>query len=176
MFELITEVEADGTWLCHHVDATGAPTFPTTLRVIDTHEWRDNFRRWLNCPDCGTRWRVWTQLHQAKPSVDFPGRDRESGFDRYRHAPINDVHRVIALVWHADPRISVKQFENAWPVDDEGLWFFYVAGERRSRVQIESSFGCCPFIVEGAQCRTGYVVDEVVRYVLDELNTRKASV
>jgi hypothetical protein len=78
---------------------------------------------------------------------------------------------VIELVVHAAPLISVQQLENSWPADDEGLWFFYRLGERFSRVQIESSYGCCPFIVEGSQCRTGNDIDEVVRYVLEELKT-----
>src|SRR5689334_9194419 len=117
MSELVTQIEADNTWLCHHEDAAGAPAAPMVLRLTDTHDWPyfvENGRRWLNCPDCGTRWRVWTQLRVAKPSLLFPVSNPERSYYRYRHAPFRDVYRVIDLVVHAAPLISVEQFENSW--------------------------------------------------------------
>jgi len=60
--------------------------------------------------------------------------------------PIRDAARVIAALKAKHPTLSVRQLEVSHPgADDDGLWFF---AANEIEVQIESSTGMCPFLVE----------------------------
>ena len=58
-----------------------------------------------------------------------------------------DVDVVIALIRERLPEVAVEQLQVKFPADDDGLWFFRLPG-RGVEVQIESSTGECPFLVE----------------------------
>lgn len=60
----------------------------------------------------------------------------------------SQVKQIIALVREVHPEI---RWTRAWvrnpKVDDDGIWFFWFA-EEDGEVQIESSLGVCPFLIE----------------------------
>jgi hypothetical protein len=61
---------------------------------------------------------------------------------------MRDVERIIGLIRTAYPDVQTRQLEVVHPgQDDDGLWFF---SQPRSpfEVQIESSNGMCPFLIE----------------------------
>lgn len=105
-----------------------------------------------------------------KPTVYWIGRDRRPGVYRFRHSPLNDIDSLVSLIRQVEARVTVDQFENAWPADDDGLWTFAVPDGKHAGVQVESPNGRCPILVEGGKCRTGQTIEETARYVLEELN------
>ena len=79
---------------------------------------------------------------------------------------MSDVDRIIELVRAMCPRVRVEQLKVSHPgADDDGLWFFDQP-ESPSQVQIESSTGMCPFLIEtdenDARLKTSSV-EETVR-------------
>jgi hypothetical protein len=61
---------------------------------------------------------------------------------------MRDVDRVIELLRRTYPGVRVRQLEVSHPgTDDDGLWFFEQT-ESEFEVQIESSNGMCPFLIE----------------------------
>jgi hypothetical protein len=81
---------------------------------------------------------------------------------------MRDIDHIIEWLKTEIPGVQVKQLEVTHPgVDDDGLWFITIP-ERAEEVQIESSFGSCPFIIESdfsAELFHGSTVDEVVSIV-----------
>jgi hypothetical protein len=148
----VVKLDDDGTWECRHVGLPGEPHSSTRLRLDQTLELNPGHptsapRRWTNCPDCGTYWRVWVDLRVAKPSIEWSASDAASKHRRYRRAPVLDVDRVIDLVKANLAEVSVVQHHDVWPADDEGVWFFRLP-KVQNNIQIESSTGMCPFFVE----------------------------
>ncbi len=76
-----------------------------------------------------------------------------------------DIDQIIELLRRHIPGVQITQLRVTHPdADDEGLWFLKVPG-RREEVQIESSSGNCPFIIESdlnTDRQYGRSVDEVV--------------
>jgi hypothetical protein len=58
-----------------------------------------------------------------------------------------DLEEVIRRVQERLANMSWQQLTVRWPADDDGLWFFWLAGQP-GEVQIESSNSVCPFLVE----------------------------
>lgn len=59
-----------------------------------------------------------------------------------------DIDRIIAAATAKHPRLRVEQLKVKHPgADDDGLWFFSHP-ESQFEVQLESSYGAFPFIVE----------------------------
>jgi hypothetical protein len=58
-----------------------------------------------------------------------------------------DLEEVIRRVQERLPSMNWQQLTVRWPADDDGLWFFWLPG-LPGEVQIESSYGVCPFLVE----------------------------
>jgi hypothetical protein len=58
-----------------------------------------------------------------------------------------DLDSVIRRVQEQVPLVKWTQAPVEFPADDDGVWFFWIPG-LPGEVQIESSFGVCPFIVE----------------------------
>jgi hypothetical protein len=81
-----------------------------------------------------------------------------------------DVDQIIDTLRARIPDLSVVQMVKFHPPDDDGLWWFRIPNERRD-IQIESSTGNCPFIVEctddksSNDARTGSTPEEVVNMV-----------
>jgi hypothetical protein len=83
-----------------------------------------------------------------------------------------DVQEIITLVQQSNMNIRWTRLWVRHPgADDDGLWFFWIhncPGE----VQIESSFGKCPFIIETDkhnEVATGNSVREVATKILEWL-------
>jgi hypothetical protein len=129
------------------------------------------------CRDCGTVWRVWTDLRVAKPAVEWSA----AGAARpVRRAPVLDIDRVIDLVAADLPDLTVVQHHDAWPADDEGVWFFRLP-DLMTDIQLESSTGMCPFIVEhsgmpsAVDAWTAASVNEAARMVVGYLRAKAAA-
>jgi hypothetical protein len=61
---------------------------------------------------------------------------------------MRDVERIIKQVRELHPSIEVSQLKVLHPgADDDGLWFFRHP-ESPFEVQIESTDGTCPFLIE----------------------------
>ena len=66
------------------------------------------------------------------------------------------------------PGIHIEQLKVKHPgVDDDGLWFIDIQ-DREQQVQIESSEGMCPFLIESDFSNErfyGHTIDEVIATV-----------
>ena len=88
-----------------------------------------------------------------------------------------DIDEIISKVAQALPTSWVRQLEVKYPDDDDGIWFFWLPDVKQN-IQIESSFGMCPFIVETDEqssydARKARTVDEAVSMIVDYLNSKK---
>jgi hypothetical protein len=80
-----------------------------------------------------------------------------------------DLQRIVEGVVGELPDVEWEQLQVSHPADDDGLWFFWRPGQRNNDVQIESSSGACPFLIEtnrDDERRYGYTPDEVVRTIV----------
>jgi hypothetical protein len=84
---------------------------------------------------------------------------------------MRDVDRIIGWVSARLPDVQWQQLKVMFPADDDGLWFFDLPGGRNT-VQIESSSGMCPFVVEHDLTEERYqgdTVEEVSAKVIEWL-------
>jgi hypothetical protein len=83
-----------------------------------------------------------------------------------------EVQQVIARIRLAYHDVKWTRLSVTHPgADDDGIWFFWLPN-RPGGVQIESSFGVCPFLVETDkhnECFTGVSVQEVAEKVVEWL-------
>lgn len=79
-----------------------------------------------------------------------------------------DINHIIDRLKAEIPRVQVTQLQVAHPgADDDGLWFITIPG-RDGEIQIESSHGSCPFLIESDfsdERSQGHTIDEVVSTV-----------
>ena len=79
-----------------------------------------------------------------------------------------DIDRIIERLKAVIPDVHIAQLQVSHPgADDDGLWFIEVPG-RTDKVQVESSNGECPFLIESdlsARKSHGHTVEEVVSTV-----------
>ena len=84
------------------------------------------------------------------------------------HAPQRDIDHIIERLKTEIPGVQVTQLQVTHPgADDDGLWFIRIPS-RAEEVQIESSQGSCPFLIESDfsdERFHGHTVDEVVSTV-----------
>jgi len=89
---------------------------------------------------------------------------------------MRDVDKIISLVLATGPEVKVKQLKVLHPgADDDGLWFFNQP-ESPFEVQIESSNGMCPFLIETDETDarfSGNSVEEVVQILSALLHLSK---
>ncbi len=64
-----------------------------------------------------------------------------------------DIDTVIERVRAMHPDARIEQLKVTHPADDDGLWFFGVAG-RKEDIQIESSTGAAPFLIEHSDMKS----------------------
>jgi hypothetical protein len=80
-----------------------------------------------------------------------------------------DLREIIAGVTGALPDVELEHLQVTHPADDDGLWFFRRRGRSSWDVQIESSSGVCPFLVEtdlDNERRWGQTPEEVVEIIV----------
>lgn len=63
---------------------------------------------------------------------------------------LRDVDAIIERIQGKYPIVSVHQLQAKHKNDDDGLWFFRQPNSRFD-VQIESSSGNCPFLIETSE-------------------------
>ncbi len=80
-----------------------------------------------------------------------------------------DIDQIIQLLRREIPGVEIEQLQVSHPgADDDGLWFIKIAG-RTGEVQIESSSGTCPFVIESdlsSETLHGRSIYEVVGTVM----------
>jgi hypothetical protein len=80
-----------------------------------------------------------------------------------------DIDQNIERLKAEIPGVQIRQLQVNHPgVDDDGLWFITIPS-RSPEVQIESSLGGFPFLIEsdfGPETFQGHTVDEVVSIVM----------
>jgi len=65
-----------------------------------------------------------------------------------------DIDIVLERVRALHPDAKIEQLKVSHPgVDDDGIWFFGIRGEKRE-IQIESSTGAAPFVIEHDEMKT----------------------
>lgn len=179
----------DGTWLCEHMDVEEKPVPPTQLNVAEA-QWESpdapvssgwsRVRR-LQCPDCGTYWRIWEHLRVAKHYTGWTG-TRQSLIaspdfvPRYHRAQVRDIDRIIAAVREVFPDVLVTQYCFILPSSDDGLWNLFLREDLSNDISLESPGGHCPFIIETDELssyavRRANTVEEAVAMVLDHLKS-----
>jgi hypothetical protein len=76
-----------------------------------------------------------------------------------------DIDQISELLRREMPGVEITQLQVTHPgADDDGLWFVRVPG-KNGEVQIESSSGNCPFIIESdlsSETHHGRSINEVV--------------
>ena len=85
-----------------------------------------------------------------------------------------DIDQLIAALVRRWPGMRCEQLRVVHPGgDDDGLWFFTHPAEH-GEVQVESSTGAAPFMVEGdhGQRATAATVSEAERIVAEQLGLR----
>lgn len=87
-----------------------------------------------------------------------------------------DIDIVIEKVRSRHPAIVVEQLKVIHPgSDDEGLWFFRLPPEKKE-IQVESSTGAAPFLIEGdAAPIRGASVDQTAAEVLTFFGKEEAN-
>lgn len=171
-------IDFDGTWRCEHLDALGTPQPHTVLSQYDaTDEWPDaeldRKRYQISCPDCGTWWRIWpygraAQYYAAPPCGVTPLAPEQPS---YRQPVQRDIHAIMNAVTQALPACSITQEAAYLPTsNDDGIWYFKLPEAERS-VQIESSSGMCPFLLEtedekGPIARPFASVKEIAAFII----------
>ena len=81
-----------------------------------------------------------------------------------------DVDRIIEGVRQIFPDIIVDQLRVTHPGDDDGLWFFHLPENPKDEIQIESSYGNCPFLIENMRNddrKNGESLEQVVAIICE---------
>lgn len=81
----------------------------------------------------------------------------------------DDLRKIVVGVQAQIPDLQWEQLTVKFPADDDGVWFFWRPGGRVGDVQIESSSGTCPFLIEtnlDNERREGRTPSEVIRQIV----------
>lgn len=88
---------------------------------------------------------------------------------------MRDIDEVIGRVCERLPKVEWSQLRVKYPgVDDDGVWFFRLP-EKGVEVQVESSLGACPFLIEStghAGRQQGATIDRTVEIVVAWLQAK----
>jgi len=90
-----------------------------------------------------------------------------------------DIDCIVERVKERIPGVIVDQLTKIHPADDDGLWWFRLPGIKKD-IQIESSSGSCPFIVESddfssTNAKTAHTIDEAVLMIIEYLHSLAGS-
>ncbi len=86
---------------------------------------------------------------------------------------LRDIDQIAAAVRAALAEVVITQLRVSHPADDDGIWWFALPG-RDDDIQLESTTGMCPFLVEtdarsGAAARCADSVNAAVAMVVAHL-------
>jgi len=74
---------------------------------------------------------------------------------------MRDIDQIIQSIMNICPDADISQHEVSHPgLDDDGIWFFSQPGSE-FEVQIESSTGMCPFIIETDESPARFAADSI---------------
>jgi hypothetical protein len=89
-----------------------------------------------------------------------------------------DIDEIISEVRLRLPNVVVEQLQVRHPADDDGIWYFAIRGDTKD-IQLESSLGACPFLVEHTDSQAptqrevrAESVDEAIKMVVRFLEQR----
>jgi hypothetical protein len=178
-------VDDDGTWVCEHADCQGKTSPPARLTIeglnIEPYSRLENPRYALRCSKCGTNWRIWKKFRVAKWYAANPGRpvclkDATSTASPLRRIHAKDIDEILKRVGFNHPTATVWQLADTYPADDDGIWFIGRAGGGEE-IQLESSSGNCPFLIEEDYeiPVTAEQVDLAVQLVVPQQHTLRIS-
>ena len=80
----------------------------------------------------------------------------------------SDIDQIKQGVRKQFPEVVIEQLKVSLPADDDGLWFFHLPWDPKDEIQIESSDGECPFLIENVrndERRNGTTIEEVVAII-----------
>ncbi len=91
-----------------------------------------------------------------------------------------DIDIIIQKVQRQLPAVKVTQWHKKWPADDDGIWWFYLPGIKQD-IQVESSFGVCPFVIETDEfccdkSRIAATVDDAILTIVEYLKSLNKTV
>jgi hypothetical protein len=86
---------------------------------------------------------------------------------------MRDIDQIVANAQQQIPEVIVSQLQKKFVSDDDGIWWFTLPGVRQN-IQLESSSGNCPFLVEtdeqsSHQARMAQTVEEAVGMIVSYL-------
>ncbi|MDQ3711928.1 MAG: hypothetical protein M3388_06885 [Acidobacteriota bacterium] len=85
-----------------------------------------------------------------------------------------DIDKIIDLVKRKFPNTNIEQLKVKFPFDDDGVWYFGLPEDSDDVIQIENSFGKCPFLIEtnrNDKRRIGKTIEEVSFIICEHLRT-----
>src|SRR3954451_13173336 len=85
-----------------------------------------------------------------------------------------DIENVIQQVKARFSDVGVYQIEKSNPYDDDGIWYFWIRGAERDEIQVENSFGTCPFYCStyrSDEMQTVDTVEATLQLVSEHLST-----
>ena len=85
-----------------------------------------------------------------------------------------DIDKIIDSVRCEFPNAKIEQLKVKFPADDDGIWYFWLPENSADDIQIENSYGQCPFILEtnrSPEVRHGETIEQVVSIVCEHLRT-----
>lgn len=85
-----------------------------------------------------------------------------------------NVNKIIELVKQEFPKADVYQLKVKFPADDDGIWYFWLPEFPDDDIQIENSYGQCPFIIEtnrDSGVRYGETVEQTASIICEHLKT-----
>lgn len=83
-----------------------------------------------------------------------------------------DIEKIVQLVKNRIPDVNIEQLRVTHPADDNGIWFFWMSDTAGDDIQIESSYGKCPFLIEtnrNGHRRIGNTIEETVGIICSHL-------
>jgi len=87
-----------------------------------------------------------------------------------------DINEIIETVKTKFPSVKVEQLKVTHPADDDGIWYFWLGSNTDDDIQVENSYGQCPFSLStfrNSELRFGNTVEEVVNLICEHLRTSK---
>ncbi len=87
-----------------------------------------------------------------------------------------DIEKIIELVNEEFPNVEIYQLKVTHPADDDGIWYFWLSEKSDDEIQVENSYGQCPFLIEtnrNNERKWGNSIKETVNIICEHLRTSK---
>src|SRR5688572_6470656 len=93
-----------------------------------------------------------------------------------KEALTRDIDQVIGRLKSIFPDVNVYQIEVQNPLDDDGIWYFWLGENTDDEIQVDSSNGNCPFDASTFRVNGAVrvqTIDETVKLICEHLRTSK---